>query len=126
MMINTKGTNSSVPATPARVRLVANSDVTAAATIPRGAIHDKKSFSRHESGEFMVLTKMFRGRTMNMTTATKSRLCHDSAAKNDASSMLAARTIKRSEMKSKLKSSLNVKISPILGARRFAQTPLPS
>ena len=107
--INTSGTKVSPPTKPWFCNWKAKSAETAAATIPRGAIQLKNSFSRQFKRVPIAAIKILNGRATNikMANTTANPQPKSAIAEN---SIRAAKIINNAEINSTLRDSLNSKM----------------
>lgn len=112
---NTSGTSLSASGMPAWCRLMAKEALTAAATMPRGAIQPSRARARQERSDPQVETRMQSGRATNCTTHNSASTMGPSC-QSWARSRRAASRMNREEMRmtarSSLKASTSSKSSP--------------
>ncbi len=112
MTEKTSGTSLSASVTRFSSRLRANTELTAAATIPRGAIQLSSSFSLNDKPERMVERKIQNGRAINCTTIISNNTIGPNCQRSPRLSRAASR-INRAEIRIIDKSSLNSRIASI-------------
>ena len=119
--MNMSARSSVPPATPWRSSADANTVATAAATIPRGPIHEMNSLSRHASPAPMLDSQTTAGRTTTISAATTSSARGPIAATSAMRTSAASNTNNR-PINSVVSCSLNSASSSIRWMRRLPTT----